>query len=119
MLFLATLAILGVAFAIYQWRDDAPLLVRHDNVEQRLPLREHASQPGDEGKMFEFREAKIPPGQSGRVRVFDNKGNVTKSFEWTKWNPVSDTRFHMNDPFGRVLLPGGQIAYVWADDGEI
>ncbi len=119
VLFLATLAITGVVFVVYEWQDDTPAVTRRRAEDPLIPLRAHASQPTTQESLFTFREAKIPPGESPRVRVFDNKGNVRISFQSARWKPVSDTRFHLTEPSGRLLLPGGQLAYVWADEGEV
>lgn len=122
-LFLATVLIIGVAFIIYQWREDSPLLVRNaaDN-RTSTPLRERVStRPVDETQLFEFRDVKVPPGESPRVRVFDRKGNAKIVFQAVRWNAIKgrETAFNLESPSARLLLPGGQLAYVWADAGEV
>ncbi len=116
----ATFAMICVAYSIYVWRDPAP---RRQVAVQPLPERRTLSQPATstqpEAQTFSFKGARIPPGESPKVSVLDEKGNAKIVFQSTRWEPISDNEFHLTDPTARLLLPGGQLAYVWADEGQV
>jgi len=127
ILALATFAVISIVYAIYQWQDDTPGpgdQPRSAAVPRRtLPPRPRTTRPADaaevKSKSFSWGEAKIPPGDAPRVRVYDRKGNAKIVFQATRWHPVSDNEFHMAEPGARLLLPGGQLAYVRADEGQV
>jgi len=126
ILVVATFALICVAFAIYAWREDSGV----SQARRKLtppPLRPTATrptgttQPADaERTAITFKWANIPKGQKPKIRVYDPKtGEAKIIFQAAEWDPVSDTEFHLIDPSARVLLPGGQLAYVQANEGQI
>jgi lipopolysaccharide export system protein LptA len=120
ILFVATFALVCVAYIAYQWQDTTPVAAQKATDKLDIqPLRAMQSQPATEGPAITYRDAKIPPGEAPRVRVFGPDGQPKIVFQASKWNPTSDTEFHIIQPTARVLLPGGQLAYVRADEGDI
>lgn len=123
MLTLATLAIIGLAFSIYRWQDDAPSRIRETREEYRPPERPRPARPtatrpaADAG--FTFRDTRIPAGQHATGRLYDPKGNTRLVFQSVEQEPVSADTWHLTQPSGWVLLPGGQIAHVEADEGHV
>ena len=124
ILVIATFALVCVAFAIYVWREDTgPRSRIRPQPVSRQPVASRpaaASRPADQHPTFTYQWAKIPPGQAPKVRVYDPRtGEVRISFQATQWDPISDTEFHLKKPSACVRLPGGQLAYVRADEGQI
>jgi DNA-binding beta-propeller fold protein YncE len=124
ILAVATFGIICVAYVIYQWQDVTT--TRSPRVAEPpvrpVARRAVATQPAasrPEDATFSFKGARIPPGESPRVSVFDDKGNARYVFQCTGWKPLSDNEFHITNPTARLLLPGGQLAYVWADEGQV
>jgi len=126
ILVVATFALICVAFAIYAWREDSGVL-RARRALTPPPVRPTATRPSGttlpadaERAAIAIKWANIPKGQEPKIRVYDPKtGEAKIIFQATEWDPVSDTEFHLIDPSARVLLPGGQLAYVQADEGQI
>lgn len=123
LLAVASFALICVAFAIYQWQDGTPPQMRLPNPPapvHPLPARAPQTAPaGSQPASFMFRGAEIPPGESPMVRVFDEHGEARIVFKATKWRPLSDTEFELTEPRARLLLPGGQLAFVRADQGYV
>jgi hypothetical protein len=117
----ATLAVLLVAFQIYRWQEDTPTASRRDTVgdlpERRTPPTP-STQPAGEGG-FTLGEAVVPAGQAPLYRVYDRKGNVVIVFRSTEWEPRGSDELILVEPTARILLPGGQLAYVRADEGRV
>ncbi|UCG32283.1 MAG: hypothetical protein JSU68_11515 [Phycisphaerales bacterium] len=65
----------------------------------------------------------VPIGAGGKkawVTWYDKKTRKARiQFRATTWEPTSDTEFHLVDLEVRMLMPGGQIAEVQADEGHI
>ena len=127
MLALATVAIIGVCFAVYLMgqRDPAPATPTQPS---RFVDRPHVpltptTQPSNarsiQGEGFSFRGTNLPPGENPAITIFDPKGNERILFRSARWEPVSDTEFHVSDLDARIQLPGGQLVYVKADEANI
>lgn len=114
----------GLAFAayqVYQWQDSSPPVARQTAPLAARPKRsliqtQPSSQPA---ATFEYRGAEIQPGEGFMVRVFNADGDARIIFQAGKAHPLGDTEFHLTQPTARVLLPGGQLAYVRADEGQV
>lgn len=114
----------GLAFAayqVYQWQDSSPPAARQTTPLAARPTRsliqtQPSSQPA---ATFEYRGAEIQPGEGFMVRVFNADGDARIVFQAGKAHPLGDTEFHLTQPTARVLLPGGQLAYVRADEGQV
>ena len=61
----------------------------------------------------------VLPGGGSKIHVYDKTGEAKYIFEAVQWEPINDTEYHMTKPSARVLLPGGQLAYVQADEGQV
>lgn len=126
---LATFAVAAIAFLIYQWREEATILPRpapaaqpiaSRPVEQRPRSTQPALTMGRQDQTLNLTGTKVPPGEAPRVRVFDEEtGEAKIVFQSTRWEPISDTEFALTEPNAQVLLPGGQLAFVQADAGQI
>ena len=124
LLCISTLGILGIAFAIYLWRQQ-PIVRPEPPVSTtrphpvRVPVT--GTQPSEDGRTaLRYEWANIPAGQAPQVRVYDqHTGQARIAFQSRQWEPISDTEFHLVEPTARVLLPGGQLAYVRADEGQV
>src|SRR5690606_21902082 len=71
---------------------------------------------------LELTNFKIPEGEWPEVRVFDEKtGELKYFFKAAEWKPIGGggTEFAVTQPNAEILLPGGQKAYVRADQGNI
>jgi lipopolysaccharide export system protein LptA len=122
LLFVTTLAVAVVAFMAYTWRETArPAKVENVESTPHRPARALSTKPAEglNAPGFELKGAVIPPGDSPKVVVLDSKGNAKIIFQSAAWRPISETGFHVTEPNARMLLPGGQLAYVWADEGEV
>ncbi|HSW46448.1 MAG TPA: hypothetical protein VLM89_12845 [Phycisphaerae bacterium] len=117
---IASLALFGVAFLVYVWREDPGVADRRRERPTVPQLTITTTQPGTERPVFSFQGAEIPPGQAPKIRVYDPRtGEARIIFQADEWNPVSENEFHLDHPSARVLLPGGQLAYVRANEGQI
>ncbi|NLX24096.1 MAG: hypothetical protein GXY55_20795 [Phycisphaerae bacterium] len=126
ILVVATFALACVAFAIYQWRDEATGFRRatHRQVPTLQPKAtplSSATQAADrQSPALLFKDARIPPGERSVARLYDpSTGEARIIFQTKEWEPVSDTELYLREPSARVLLPGGQLAYVRSDEGNI
>ncbi len=123
MLFVATFTVIVIAYAIYQWQDSgSPRKLAADRAPRRAPLTSRTTtQPGQPESVegLSFRGGSILPGESPVVRLFDEQGNAKIILKSRQWHSISETAFRLTDPEARLLLPGGQLAYVWADKGEV
>jgi len=127
ILALATFAFIAVAYMIYRWQDDTigPEKQQQVRVAPRRKATRITSTTQPVGvsrlksKALSFKDANIPPGRQPKISIFDNKGNERIRFLSTEWKPVSDNEFHMVQPTARILLPGGQVAYIRADEGQV
>ena len=109
------------AFLASVWLDNSPTVPTARSSGQSGPRvnllqTRPSSQPTG---TFAYRGAEIQPGDGFMIRVFNPDGEARIVFQATKCNPLSDTEFHVTQPTARVLLPGGQLAYVRADEGHI
>jgi len=126
LLFISTLGIICIAFAIYAWHDQPA-------GRRRQPIPDTSSLPGPETpeepttrrarvnrKALRYSWANVPSGYAPKIRVYDQQTGLAKIvFQARQWDPISDTEFHLVEPSARVLLPGGQLAYVRADEGQV
>ncbi|UCD27493.1 MAG: hypothetical protein JSV03_10255 [Planctomycetota bacterium] len=127
ILAVATFAFIAVAYTIYQWQDDTFTHQERKTtkvVPRRKPtIRSGTTQPvgssNIQSKALSFKDANIPPGKSPKISIFDKKGREKIRFRSTEWSPVSDKEFHLVEPTARIILPGGQVAYVRADEGQV
>lgn len=123
ILALATFAIAMIAYVVYQWQDATVSPSEAARPPGRAPVLERlASRPADTQPARTFNlagRADIPPGEMPMIRVFDERGQAKIVFQCNRWQPLSDTEFHMTDPTVRLLLPGGQLAFVRADQGQV
>jgi lipopolysaccharide export system protein LptA len=72
------------------------------------------------GEALTLGSGKLPPGESPHVRFYDEKtGDLKYDFQAEHWEYVSESVLAMKHPKAKVLLPGGQLADVKADEGEI
>lgn len=125
ILVIATLALIAVAFAIYAWREEATLpmagpLPVPAPIEPTTTQPGSATQPADDEAALAFKDVKILPGPKPRARIYDPKtGEAKIIFQADEWKPISDTEFDLTHPSARILLPGGQLAYIKAIHGQI
>lgn len=131
LLLISTLAVISLAFVIYQSREEsAPQLVSNEPEPRPTPRPEPrpiSTQPVvkvDEtsAKGFDPTNMGIPPGGDSGIRVYDPKtGDLKYVFRAPKWEPVdpSGKEFAVTEPSAEVLLPRGQMAYLRADQGQI
>lgn len=126
ILAVSTFALVCVVFAIYQWQDETFSARPGGHGTTALtPVRpisdRTTTQPATEPSgQLTIRQFKAQPGASPTVRLYDPKtGEARIIFQAVKWQPISDTEFELNEPSARILLPGGQLAYVRADEGKI
>ncbi len=126
ILFVATFALACVAFAIYQWRDEGTVRVRP--VPRQVPTLQPTNTPisgttqpaAGQAPALVFRGARLPPGERPVARLYDpDTGEARIIFQASQWEPISDTEFHLLEPSARLLLPGGQLAFVRSDEGHI
>jgi hypothetical protein len=122
MLFVASLAVIAVAYAIYQWQGETVTVVsRREAVP--LPPRTTgpaSTRPGGTGYAgIPIRGGWMGGGVAPVLRVYDKKGNTRIVFRATRWDPISDSEFDLFEPMVRLTLPGGQLAYIWADEGRV
>jgi len=126
ILVVATFALVCVAFAIYVWREDSGLLqtrraLTPPPISPPATRPAGTTQPGDAKRAtIAIKWANIPSGEKPKIRVYDPKtGEAKIIFQAREWDPVSDSEFHLISPSARILLPGGQLAYVQADEGQV
>ena len=125
--YMATLAVIALAYTIYQLSDDTG-----DRAAKRAPdppapvvqrSRRPTTQPSPNttvaDKGFSFRGTHIPPGKAPTIRIYDSKGREKIQYRSVDWEPVGDNEFHVNELEMRMLLPGGQLVHVWADEGQV
>ncbi|MEP0843588.1 MAG: hypothetical protein HRF43_12870, partial [Phycisphaerae bacterium] len=127
MLVIGTLAFISAAFAIYQWREE-PLPRRRPPVSRQTAEVEAPPPSTQPVTRIEDRKAgldlasllKVPPGAAPEFHVFHPKtGELKYVVQAREWVRVSDNELALTEPNARVLLPGGQIAYVRADQGQL
>ena len=121
----STLAVILVFFLVYHLGTggatetvDDPAEVALAQTDLTLP-QVPESQPVQELPQIKG----VPIGEGGKkawVTWYDKKTRKAKiQFRAATWEPVSDTEFHLLDLEVRMMMPGGQIAEVQADEGEI
>ncbi len=128
ILVLAAIALIAVAFIIVQWRDEplrptrrqtAPVLPPIREMPDRTARSQPANAPRTDQTAFSFRDTDLLPGESPRIRVYDEKGNARIVVQSEQCRPISNDEFHLSQPTARLLLPREQIAYVRADEGQV
>lgn len=122
MLVVASLAVIAVMYAIYQWQDDTlPIVARPEPAP--LPPRlagPTTTQPGGPtSPALSIRGGLLTDGDAPVLRVYDKEGKTRIAFEATKFDAVSDTEFELVEPTVRLALAGGELAYIWADEGRV
>lgn len=118
MLALATLGVMLVAYAVYEWQGDEINYRRpRDRADPPPPL----TGPGGvgSGPNFMIGDTPIPPGQAPFTTVYDEQGNPRLVFRASDWGPVSSDEFKLVEPMVRLMLPSGQLAFVQADAGQV
>lgn len=119
IIFVAALGVVGVLFTVYVSWDTTPV-PRKTIAPTELIRRPLTTQPTSQTAGIDIRGNKVSPGLAPIVRVIDPEtGESRIVLQGTEWKPLSDTTFDVTQPAGRVLLPGGQLAYVRADRGEV
>lgn len=120
IIIVASLGVTCAAYLVYQWQDSSPELppvTAAPDVPIESPLH---STPGTQPAGIDIRGNKVAPGVAPIVHVIDPQtGEAKIVLKATQWQPISDTTFLVFQPTARVLLPGGQLAYVRADEGEV
>lgn len=122
---IATLALVGVAFAIYVWREEpGPITRKRVLTESRrrdpVTTQPSASQPAAFSFQTKDQSVRVSPGQGPRYRDYDPRtGEARIVVEAKEILPIRENEFSLPEPRARVLLPGGQLAYVRADMGQI
>lgn len=115
----ATLAVIAVAYAIFHWQDETLPLASQREAPPPL-TRPVATRPTTApGAAISFKDGWVAGGEAPVLRVYDKKGNTRIIFRATRWNPISDNEFDLVEPTVRLTLPGGQLAYIWADEGRV
>lgn len=127
ILFTAAFAIAGVAFLIYQAQEGG--VRRQQDPLTQAPPRERttakspATQPMGSSNIQEqgisFQGAVVRAGEAPKFTFFDKQGNERIVFSAARAQPIGDTEFHVTDLDARLRLPGGQLVYVKADEGQI
>src|SRR5262245_55253439 len=63
---------------------------------------------------------KLSPGENTRARVYDDvTGRLKYQFEAEKWEPITESRFHLVKIDIQIYTPRGQITYIRADQAEV
>jgi len=125
--YLATLAVIALAYTIYQLSDDSGSRAAQKKPYQPAPVvrrtQQSTTRPAGSttvaDKGFTFRGTNIPPGKAPTISIYDSKGREKIQYRSDDWEPISDNEFHVNDLEMRMLLPGGQLVHVWADEGQV
>ena len=119
LLFVSTLAILGVAFVGYRLLVNDPTL--DDDTRggmDTLPLDSSAT--GDALRIAG--RVDIPPGEGVEFTVYEeHTGRPTQRFKCDEWNPVGGTKdqIAVTQPQLTVWLPSGMTATIAAAEGNI
>jgi len=125
ILAIAALALIGVAFAVYVLQEDVSLRpTKSDPIALRRqdPASGSATQPAQPTLAYQSRgqAIHIPPGEAPEIHVYDPRtGEARIIMRAKKWEPKSETEFVLTEPSARVLLQGGQLAYVRSDGALI
>jgi hypothetical protein len=122
LLVVASLAVIAIGYQIYRWQDESLPVPRQREIvvlppKPSGPSGTQPAQPGGGG--IPIRQAWIGAGQSPVLHVYDKNGNTKIVFRAARWDPVSDNEFDLVEPAIRLTLPGGQLAYVRADEGRM
>ena len=67
-------------------------------------------------------DARIPlsPGDQTRVKIYDDvTGRLKYIFEAEKWEPITETDFHLHKLAIQIYMPRGEITYINADEAEV
>lgn len=67
-------------------------------------------------------DARIPlsPGDQTRVKIYDDvSGRLKYIFEAEKWEPITETDFHLHKLAIQIYMPRGEITYINADEAEV
>ena len=120
IIFVAVLGLIGAAYVVYEWQDTTPLPHQMADRSNAPAMRPSGGQAGSQPAAIDIKGNKVSPGTAPIVRVIDPEtGESRIVFQAIKWEPKSETTFHLTQPTARVLLPDGQLAYVRADEGEV
>lgn len=121
MLVVASMAVIAVAYVIYQWQGEAVPVVAPPELaplpRPALPTTMQAD--GARPPAIPIGPNWITAGDAPLLRIYDRQGNARIVFRATHWNPISDSEFDLLEATVRLTLPGGQLAYIWADEGRI
>lgn len=117
LLVVSVFAAAVLLFAVYQWNERTPARVVVTTAPvTTLPMAEPA--PVGAARL-NIRGIEVPPGRTPAVRVFNARGREKIRFQSEEWRPISETEWHMTRLEARVLLPGTQLIYVTADQGQV
>jgi len=121
MLVVASMAVIAIAYAIYQWQGETvPVVSQRELVQLPRPASPTATQAdGVRGPAIPIGPSWLSGGDAPLLRIYDKEGNTRIVFRATRWNPISDSEFDLLEATVRLTLPGGQLAYIWADEGRI
>jgi len=121
MLVVASMAVIAVAYVIYQWQGEVvPVVAPRELVRLPRPVPRTATQPDGAGEpAIPIGPNWITAGDAPQLRVYDKQGKARIVFRATHWSPISDSEFDLLEATVRLALPGGQLVYIWADDGRI
>lgn len=65
-------------------------------------------------------EMRFRPGERTLARIYDDvTGRLKYQFEAKKWEPLSETDFHVEELLIQIYTPRGEITYISADTAEV
>ncbi|MCP4251089.1 MAG: hypothetical protein GY778_28970, partial [bacterium] len=120
----ATLAIVGVLFAVYQSISGNPPVQKTQASND--PLEEVPTRPvadTNDGQGVEVApEIELGPGSKGSISLYDADSDLPKAVvTYLAWNPVSgaDKKFHVTEPEISLRTPDGQLVEIRARSGLV
>ncbi|MGQ9649141.1 MAG: hypothetical protein ACUVXJ_03445 [Phycisphaerae bacterium] len=121
MLVVASMAVIAIAYVIYQWQGEViPVVAPREVVQLPRPVSRTATLPEGAGEpAIPIGPNWITAGDAPQLRIYDKQGKARIVFRAMHWSPISDSEFDLLEATVRLALPGGQLAYIWADDGRI
>jgi hypothetical protein len=108
-----------LAFLFFTWRDRGAVAPQSMSVPQEVEafITRSTTQPE---RTITSGDVRLTPGERTFAVIYDKvTGDPKYQFRAERWEPVTDTEFHLTKPELHLYSPKGEITYVQADEGQM
>lgn len=119
ILAVVTLMLGLAAYAVFTRGDRR--VVRSKVTGDSEAVRQFVSRPTSQASQsISDAEMRFSPGETTQVKVYDEiSGRLKYVFKASKWEPISETEFHLKDLAIQLYMPRGETTYIEAPEANV